>query len=100
MLRWYLREFDDLRLAADWPDDPASLVIAPAAATSLQPADPGAWNGMAFVALTDYPRGMPRCQAEPFDCSDALRWYLYRASPTLPAAENVVLWQSQNHAAW
>jgi hypothetical protein len=100
VLRWHLREFDNLRLVADWPDDPTSLVIAPEGATSLRPADPGAWNGMTFVALTGYQLGMPRCRAEPLDCSDALRWYLYRASPTLPAAENVVLWQNQNHASW
>jgi hypothetical protein len=100
LLRWHLREFENLRLAAEWPDDLASVVITPETAVSLNPADPAEWLGMAFVALTDYRRGMPRCQAEPLDCSDALRWYLYRASPTLPATENVVLWQSQNRASW
>ncbi len=100
LLRWYLRGFDNLRLAADWPADPASLVIVPETARSLEPEDPGAWYGMAFVALADYESGMPRCQAEPLDCSDALRWYLYRVAPSLPATENVVLWQSQNRASW
>jgi hypothetical protein len=100
LLRWYLREFDRLRLVADWPDDPAALVIAPEAAELLNPGDPVAWHGMAFVAVTDYRQGMPRCQAAPWDCSDALRWYLYRASPSLPSAENVVLWQSQNRTSW
>jgi hypothetical protein len=99
-LRWYLREFDDLRLAGDWPDDPVALILAAETATSLQPGDPGAWRGMAFVGLTTHRSGMPRCQWEPFDCSAALRWYLYRASPSLPAIENVVLWQSQDRASW
>lgn len=99
LLRWTLRDFDELQLQAGWPQDTAPAVIAPKSAQSLMPEGPEAWRGMSFVATTTYAGGIPRCQFAPLDCSTLLRWYLYRASSDLPSATDIVLWQHEDNTA-
>lgn len=109
LIRWTLRDFSRLELVADWPqvttqDIDASvrapLVITPESAVVTQPADAQGWQGMRFVALTSSDAVPPQCEELPLPlCSSAVRWYLYRGLPGIPAAKNLILWQ-QDQVGW
>ncbi|MCD6285779.1 MAG: hypothetical protein J7M39_07705, partial [Anaerolineae bacterium] len=95
LIRWALRDFDDLRLTTGWPTDSAALVISPGTDTMPIPNTPEAWQGVRFVAMTRAAAPAPVClQLVPLDCQDAVSWYLYRHSPVLPAAIYAILWQT------
>jgi hypothetical protein len=83
VLRWYLRDFRDVRYAEDVGDKPdRSIYIAPAlfAASSLEndyKGEPFEWRGERFT-----PTGQP---------TDWIKWWLYReAAP--PESQQIVLW--------
>jgi len=95
LIRWALRDFDDLRLATGWPTDGAALVISPGTEAMPVPNTSEAWQGVRFVAMTRAAAPAPVClQLVPLDCQDAVSWYLYRRSPVQPTATYAILWQA------
>jgi hypothetical protein len=101
VLRWHLREFATLKLSHTWAHDPRALVITKGDGDLPVPPDPESWRGMPFVALSAYDEPTPRCsRLLPPQCSAALRWYLYRTSPSAVRSSRVILWQSETGARW
>jgi hypothetical protein len=105
-VRWALRDFERLTLAAAWPADPAALVITPMELDGPGPGDPADgpaadWRGAPFVAATTYTAPLPACdQLWPPACTEAVGWYLYRSSPYPATPRNVILWQTGDAVTW
>jgi 4-amino-4-deoxy-L-arabinose transferase-like glycosyltransferase len=86
MLRWQLRDFEQLRLAAAVPPDPARLVITP------QEDQPRLANyrGADFAVVQRWtPAQLP-------DRGALLRWLLYREDRTPAQKTGLVLWINTN----
>jgi hypothetical protein len=99
LMRWRLREYPRFEVRAAWPDDPRALVITPEALGAAAPATASDWEGMSFVAYTAYRAPIPSCQQLlPPECSDALRWYLYRTSPYASELNKGLLWRDVTSA--
>ncbi len=94
VVRWTVRDFMRVTVAAAWPADVNGVVIA-APDVSPPAADARGWTGMAFVATTRGAQIVPRCQGfAPLACRDLARWYLFRQIKDAPAPEKVVLWNN------
>lgn len=95
ILRWQLRDCSRVEVSAIWPDDAQAIVIAPSTAALTGTGAGDVWRGMPFTAIASYPGPIPRCeQIMPLRCSDAFKWYFYRATPYPLTLKSVVLWQA------
>lgn len=86
MLRWQLRDFEQLRLTASVPPDPARLVITP------QEDQPrlAAYRGADFAVVQRWtPAQLP-------DRGALLRWLLYREDRTPAQKTGLILWINTN----
>ncbi|HOU12259.1 MAG TPA: glycosyltransferase family 39 protein [Anaerolineae bacterium] len=95
VVRWTVRDFMRVTVAAAWPADVNGVVIA---APDVSPplADTRGWAGIAFVATTRGAQAVPRCQGfAPLACHELARWYLFRHLQDTPVPEKVVLWNIQ-----
>jgi hypothetical protein len=82
-LRWQLRDFPALRVAAAVPADPAPIVITP---LEDQPALADRYSGAEFPVLQRWrPVGLG-------DFNAILRWVLYREAKTAPETQKAILW--------
>ncbi len=94
-LRWQLRDYARVEISPSWPDDTQAIVIAPQTATLTGTGATDAWRGMSLVATASYSGPIPPCeQIVPSRCSDALKWYFYRATPYPLTLNRVILWQA------
>ena len=83
MLRWQLRDFPNLRVAASVPADPAPLVITPAEEQSRLAER---YSGAEFALLQRWrPVGFESAY-------QAVRWLLYRESRIAPERVKAILW--------
>ncbi len=86
MLRWQLRDFEQLRITASVPADPARLVITP---QEDQPRLDG-YRGAEFAVVQHWtPAQIPNRGA-------LLRWLLYREDRTPAQKTGVILWINTN----
>jgi hypothetical protein len=93
VIRWTLRDFPGLQVAASWPEATIGVVVTPAE-TMPALSDAGSWKGMRFVATVAGAGAAPACQQLlPPNCPDLAKWYLYRKLPTgSVVAGQVILW--------
>lgn len=85
-LRWQLRDYPNLRVAASMPSDPAPLVFTPVAE---QPRLADRYSGAEFAVLQRWrPAGFESVQ-------QVLRWLLYRETRTAPEKIRAILWKIQ-----
>jgi hypothetical protein len=99
VLRWTLRDFEQLRVVATWPEGYNGILLTPEQFSLSEVAAPEAgalegWRGQRFVAIVREEGGVPPCQTLlPPSCPDTVRWYLYRERDALPVKTNVILWR-------
>ncbi len=85
MLRWELRSFSAVRVAASLPSDPAPVVIT----TAEQGAETKLGNRYAGAEFALLRRWRPESLT---DAKSWIRWILYREAKTAPTPRKVVLW--------
>lgn len=81
MLRWQLRDRENVRVAASLPGDPAGLVITP---VGEQPQLDG-YSGTEFGIAQRWAPAL-------WDFPTTLRWVLYRESKVAPEKTRAILW--------
>ncbi len=85
-LRWQLRDYPNLRVAASMPSDPAPLVFTPVAE---QPRLADRYSGAEFAVLQRWrPVGFESAQ-------QVLRWLLFRETRIAPEKVKAILWKMQ-----
>jgi hypothetical protein len=96
-VRWTLRQYDRLQVSLVWPTETALstteyLVITPEGMDLSNVTTPG-WKGMRFTVVSSYLAPTPGCRRmTTIDCTDWVKWYLYRTSPYPQSLKGLILW--------
>ncbi len=99
-VRWTLRDYNRVRVSSTWPTEAElsatqMLVITPESMDLSAVAVPG-WKGMRFTVIQSDLAPTPGCRrSTTVDCTDWVKWYLYRTSPSPQSLKGLILWANR-----